>query len=401
VSIATVVSTFGAIFVLGPCVAAAVVFRTGRFRSLFASEKAAVGNGSRRGCTKRALTPAEEWVELDAATRSLRLRQFGAFFDAHTDRAPWFYFFEVAWVNVGGSVAASLATIVSCTIAAWLCFAVYVVFVATLLCLRPYSAPVDMILQTAVAVMQTIALAVAAYRVSTDDGGEASESIAARAVQTAAETCATVASALVTLLAVVEVTKVLYRRCCRQGESQRRARNNESEYFTEMMLEMSPESLERLETEERLERRGIESSYTIEVRELTQAEARDREHAVEYWAELRRRSDKLVQDLYGRVADDGYCGPDFEDEAPQLKELDWAAPVINPLGMKQAAAAPPNHAIPSVAWDSSPMTGGHVGIDDELNALLDCDEREEETSDTGQQASTVIQGLDDDPLDWL
>jgi hypothetical protein len=47
---------------LGPCVAAAVEFRTGRLRLFFASEKAAVGNRSSRGCAERTLTPAEEWI---------------------------------------------------------------------------------------------------------------------------------------------------------------------------------------------------------------------------------------------------------------------------------------------------------------------------------------------------
>jgi hypothetical protein len=201
---AAIVTTTALLVLAAPC-AALLRFFVRRFRSVFVSKADPHTNAEGPLTTtkqlwmervQRVTTPQVEWHEVGGGTR--QMRQLGMFFEAYKDKAPWFLLVEVLWVNVAASMAAALSVVISCAAAAWITFAIYAVFVALLLWLRPYAMKLEMAGQAVVAALQALGLLVAAINATLEwEDGEAAADVVS--------ICVTIASALIMLVSLADL----------------------------------------------------------------------------------------------------------------------------------------------------------------------------------------------------
>jgi hypothetical protein len=209
---AAIVTTTALLVLAAPC-AALLHFFVRRFRNVFVSRAGPHANTEEGPLTttkqlwmerlQRVTTPQVEWHEVGGGTR--QLRQLGMFFAAYKDKAPWFLLVEVLWVNVAASMAAALSVVISCAAAAWITFAIYAVFVALLLWLRPYAMKLEMAGQAVVATLQTLVAALQALGLLVAAINGTSEWEDGKAAADVASICVTIASALIMLVSLADL----------------------------------------------------------------------------------------------------------------------------------------------------------------------------------------------------
>jgi hypothetical protein len=207
---ATIVTTTALLVLAAPC-ATLLHFFVRRFRNVFVSRAGPHTNAEGPFTTKqlwmerlqRVTTLQVEWHEVVDSTR--QLRQLGMFFAAYKDKAPWFLLVEVLWVNVAASMAAALSVVISCAAAAWITFAIYAVFVALLLWLRPYAMKLEMAGQAVVATLQTLVAALQALGLLVAAINGTSEWEDGKAAADVASICVTIASALIMLVSLADL----------------------------------------------------------------------------------------------------------------------------------------------------------------------------------------------------
>jgi hypothetical protein len=413
---AAIVTTTALLVLAAPC-AALLHFFVHRFRNVFVSRAGPLTNTEEGPLTttkqlwmerlQRVMTPQVEWHEMGGGTR--QLRQLGMFFAAYKDKAPWFLLVEVLWVNVAASMAAALSVVISCAAAAWITFAIYAVFVALLLWLRPYAMKLEMAGQAVVATLQTLVAALQALGLLVAAINGTSEWEDGKAAADVASICVTIASALIMLVsladlyAFVRMQVRLWKERRESGlaaaqvallsdlsamERPLMAMSEEMGTVSSATLTPQPEPAGASTTKQAF-LDDLLDERTLQQQQEQQQEAQQRRQAA-YWEELHRNADALLR----RRQDEQISG-DTGSEEPAALPL-WrpggpqSAVVTNPLHRPSHAASGGMAVAAGSERDGLLATVQPTRVEDDLDALLD-----------GGPPQHAVRDGDDLPFDLL